>query len=288
VIVNLGFLQETMAQFKKELELAITTATFGNKEYENGWAAKDALIKSQRLIMLAHEATKVSLHEELERRGRRHEIYPPIGKPSPELKITGFIKAKKQDVVVLLDGDRPSLEKIKDGHLEGEVDEVGKAVSERSMVVGIRSQMSSVGKNFDTLMERAFAETLNLRLRLPGLVMGEVYLLPVVEYDDKKMKSNRIAFNKGSVPVEKFIRTFLAISGRPPAQNGHELYKYERTALVLVDFRKSPPKVYLDLDELKRDGHVSADFARDFHALSPRAFAAEFVKTHELRHPPRL
>ena len=84
---------------------------------------------------------------------------------------------------------------IKDGPLEVTINSIGKEQSENAIVIGVRSQLSSVEFFFDTLMERAFAETLNLRLRLPKLVMGEVYLLPVVEYDDQAMKENRIAWN---------------------------------------------------------------------------------------------
>ena len=72
--------------------------------------------------------------------------------------------------------------------------------------------MSSVAKNFDTLMERAFAETLNLRLRLPGLVMGEVYVPPIVEYDDVAMRTNRVAWKKKPIPVEKSIRRCPRVS----------------------------------------------------------------------------
>jgi len=43
-------------------------------------------------------------------------------------------------------------------------------------------------------MERAFAETLNLRLKYPSLIMGEIYLLAVREYDEQLMKQNRIAW----------------------------------------------------------------------------------------------
>jgi hypothetical protein len=278
-------LKEAVADFKVALETAITSRSYAGKLYSNGHAAKEALIKSQRLILRIHEVVKVSLHEELTKTGRKNSIFPPVGQSNPELLISGFIKAKKQDVVILFDDDLPRVEVIQEGLLAGTKDKVGKAESERSIVVGVRSQLSSVDKNFDTLMERTFAETLNLRLRLPKLVMGEVYLLPVVEYDIEAMRENRVAWESRPVKVDKFIRTFLGISGRKPQDFNDDLYKYERTSLILIDFQKTPPTVFLTLDELKEAGYLGSDYRADFHLLSPQGFASDLILKHRQRHP---
>ncbi len=43
--------------------------------------------------------------------------------------------------------------------------------------------------------------------------MGEVYLLPIEEFDEKEMEKNKIKFlNK--VAVEKFIKIFYSFSKR--------------------------------------------------------------------------
>lgn len=282
--MDLKLLQEAISNIKIELETAITSATFKGRTYENGQKAKEALIRSQGLILRIHEVVKSSLSQELEKSDRRYTVFPPLRQSSPELPITGFIKAKDQDVVVLFDDDSPTGEAITDGPLAGSYDVVGKAQSERSIVIGVRSQLSSVDKNFDTLMERAFAETLNLRLRLPKLVMGEVYLLPVVEYDDVAMIGNAIGWKRRSVNVEKYIRTFLAISGRTPESHDQDLYKYERSALVLVDFRQTPPRIFLTLDELKQAEYVRQDYNARFELLSPNIFAEEIIAIHRRRH----
>lgn len=283
--MNLQLLQQAINGMKQALEEAIETASFNGNDYDNGQRAKEALIRSQRLILPIHEVVKRSLAEELRIRQRRFEIHPPLGASAPELKISGFIKAKDQDVVVLFDGDAPLAEQIQDGPLAGEQDVVGRRQSERSIVIGVRSQMSSVAKNFDTLMERAFAETLNLRLRLPGLTMGEVYVLPVVEYDDAAMRNNNVAWKRRTVNVGKFVRTFLAITHREPKNVQQDLYKYERSALVLVDFRPAQPRIYLTLDELKHDGLVPETFRGNFAMLSPDGFARELLDMHAVRHP---
>lgn len=169
--MNLEKLGQAVCEMKGALEDAITSAKYRGKRFENGVEAKQALIRSQSLILRIHEVVKADLVDKIEAT-RSHSIHPPLGKSKPELKISGFIKAKDQDLVMLFDGDEARRETIADGPLKGDIDPVGRQQSERAVVVGVRSQMSSVAKNFDTLMERAFAETLNLRLRLPGLVMG--------------------------------------------------------------------------------------------------------------------
>jgi hypothetical protein len=241
--MNSRLLQQAVNGMKQNLEAAITSASFGLENYENGHAAKEALIRSQKPILPVHEVVKRSLAEELSKTRRQFDIHPPLNTTSPELRISGFIKAKKQDVVVLFDGAKPRAEPIRDGALVGERDVVGQRQSERSIIVGVRSQVSSVAKNFDTLMERAFAETLNLRLRLPAVTMGEVYVLAVYGYDNRLMKKNAVGWTPRPTSVGKFIKTFLAITDRLPQRTYTELYKYERSALVLVDFRPNSPKI---------------------------------------------
>ena len=188
--MNLILLQQAITEIKVELETAIQTATYNGKAYPSGLLAKEALIRSQNLILKVHEVVKISLLDEFSKYTTRFTIYPPLGQRSPEMSIMGLLKGKKQDVVVLFDDIIAAGGQISEGPLRGAFDELGKQRAEKSIVVGVRSQLSSINKNFDTLMERTFAETLNLRLRLPDLVMGDVYLLPVVEYNDISMKRN--------------------------------------------------------------------------------------------------
>lgn len=52
-----------------------------------------------------------------------------------------------------------------DGILKGERDKYGFEFTEHTLSVNVRSQLSSIAKNFDTLYERTFAEAINLHLR---------------------------------------------------------------------------------------------------------------------------
>lgn len=278
--MDISRLQKAVNEIKLELEQTIRTATY-NGPRANGQEAKQALIRSQNLILKIHEVVKISLKQELEKFPPQHyTIHPPLENRGPELAISGHIKSKKQDIVVLFGEKTPEI--IKDGPLEGALNSIGREQSENAIIIGVRSQLSSVGKNFDTLIERAMAEPLNLRLRLPKLVMGEVYLLPVVEYDDQEMKKNRIDWKTGYTPVEKFIKTFLALTHRN--MNAGDPHKYERSALIVVNFQQYPVQIFLTLQDLKKSGYISQDFKADFDLLSPINFAADIVSTHRKRH----
>jgi len=226
---------------------------------------------------------KISLNESLEKEGfKDFSIHPPIDKSSPEKDVWGFLKKKKQDVVVLFEKEKEEV--IEEGPLKGTKDLLGKNATKYSIVIGIRSQLSSVGKNTDTLMERAFAETFNLRLRHPYLVMGEVYMLIVKEYDEQAMKENRIEFKDKYSKVEKYISIFNAMSGRNNYDQLLDSYKYENSALLLVDFSREPAKIYTNLKELKEDGIVSQAFSEDFSLLAPQYFVNNLIKAYKKRH----
>lgn len=93
-------------------------------------------------------------------------IYPPIGSSSPEIKIKGFLKSKNQDVAIIPTEQLVALTNTTSPEVE------------KVLSVNIRSQLSSLSKNIDTLYERTFAEALNLHLSYPKQCLGEVYLIP--------------------------------------------------------------------------------------------------------------
>lgn len=283
--MNIGLLKDALSVMKRELEASITSAEYNGRSYENGQRAKEALIRSQSLIQNLHEVVKVSVYDEILRREKRFAVFPDLGRTSPELKLYGLIKGKNQDLV-FLPSDIPSAQTmISDGPLKYVIDPIGEIRLGRAIVIGVRSQLSSVDNNFDTLMERAFAETLNLRLRIPEIVMGEVYLLPVIEYNKHAMLQNTVAWTDNVVQVEKFISTFLGISGRTNNISQIELYKYDRSALVLVDFRDSPPTVLLTTDDLRQRGLIPRNSQIDFTSLSPSRFAEDIVGAYVERFP---
>ena len=282
--MNRTLLRNAIAEIKEAMRQVITTASYGDRTYDTGLSAKTGLIRSESLIQRIHEVTKQSLHSELNFREIEHEIHPPLGAKSPELTVWGLLKKKKQDIVILAGNMEAEPELIQVGPLAGQMDELGRRVTNQSIVIGVRSQLSSIAKNFDTLMERTFAETINLRFRHPRLVMGEVYLLAVKDYDEQLMKENRVGWKNEYTNVERFISIFNSMSGRDDYEDVNEFYRYERCVLLLVDFSLEPPKVYETLDELRADGIVGANFNQNFYRLSPTNFSQDLVHAYMRRH----
>ena len=201
-------IQLCVNNIKENLETAVRTACFDGKHYDSGLQAKEALIRSQRLINFLHEAVKTSINAFGIDESR---ILPPIGQQSPEMKIAGFLKQKDQDVCVIPLNMTPSRRSIDWGPLRFEAnafDDYGQEYSERTLVINVRSQLSSVAKNTDTLFERTFAESVNLHKVYPQMVLGEVYMIPVFEYDDESMKQNRIKFKTKHTNIEKYVSFF--------------------------------------------------------------------------------
>lgn len=259
-------IQRCVNNIKRTLETVVHTACFDGRPYNSGVQAKEALIRSQRLINLLHEAVKESIHAFGIDASR---IFPPIGQQSPEMKIAGFLKQKDQDICVTPSGITPSRRSIDWGPLRFEADafdEYGQEYSERTLVINVRSQLSSVRKNTDTLFERTFAESVNLHKVYPKMVLGEVYMIPVFEYDDEAMKQNQIAFKQKHTNIEKYISFFTAINNRNSASD--DISKYEKVALLIVDFSKNDPVVYSNTNQLVQDRLVRPAFPLELNELA--------------------
>lgn len=258
-------IHQILLQIKKDFDRAITTAQFNGNTYANGNKAKEALIRSQKIINLIHEFVKSDF---VNCGVLPQMIFPPVGSSNPEIKIKGFLKSKNQDVTIipnksqitLSDTDSPNNEKI--------------------LSVNIRSQLSSLAKNIDTLYERTFAEALNLHLSYPRQCLGEVYLIPTHEYDDKAMLRNKVVFKSVS-KIESYIRMFQAINNRRDTDK--DGYKYERVCLLIVDFREKNPKLYSTIDELKKDGLVPQDSNVTLENLTSKNVARDLLAVYRSR-----
>jgi len=236
-------LEKALSSTRSILVDAITTASYKGKKKSNGQEAKNAAIRSSEPINQIHQLIRDSIREELILRGVNSKIWPPHGS-KPELKVTGLLKSKKQDVSVTIIDHKS--ETITTGANIGETDRVGLEATNSALVIGIRSQLSSVDKNFDTLAERAFAETLNLRLRAPKITIGEVYVLPVQEFDDESLKKNIVGFKKKNINASKFVSFFESISRKLVEDKTSSIYKYDGTALIIADFKSEKVKVLWD------------------------------------------
>ena len=160
----------------------------------------------------------------------------------------------------------------------------GKTFTESVLTVNVRSQLSSIDKNFDTLYERTFAESLNLHLRNPKMVLGEVYLIPVKEYDETEKKKGIISFN--AINIEKYIKAFQAINSR--INSTDKKYKYERCCLLIVDFDRAVPKIYNTTNELIQDGILSATTTVSLTNLDYPNFINDIMQIYNTRFPSNI
>lgn len=269
------FIDEQLLKFKQLIENAIITG---------GSQGKESIIRSSKLINLIHDAVK---YEFINRGVKEYNIYPPFGESKPELKIAGFLKQKDQDICIVPN----NIEKIKTyinwGPLayQNKIDPYGYEYSTNTLVINVRSQMSSLAKNADTLYERTFAEALNLHMRYPKMVLGEVYLIPVHEYDDDLVKESKVGFKSSRTDLEKYISFFASINNRKFEADGHdEDYAYERCALLIVDFNREQPFLFSSSKELKQAGLLAADFDIEYADLNFQNFVEDIINIYSFRY----
>ncbi len=210
------------------------------EEYENAIinGLKTEKIRSQGIIKLLHEYVARELMRNGIPKNWIHHSAP----------IHGFPKTKEQDILV-----EPPMGIIRKGNRSIHVGPL--------MSINIRSQLSSIEKNYDTLYERLFAEALNIHNRFPFMVLGYVYLLPLVGYDVEASNRNEIKFGE-YYNLEKYIVSFSRINGR--RHPSEDSWKYERICLLLVDFEESPPQIVEDNSYLVNKNRISEDFAKKY------------------------
>ncbi|MBI1782742.1 MAG: restriction endonuclease [Sphingobacteriales bacterium] len=264
-------LQEALNAIKSVLEETIAELA------EDG---KTALIRSQKPIKIIHEVVKTSL---INFGVNPNNIKPNLGASAGELKLAGFLKKKDQDICVVPNGITAIEETMTDGLLAGQQDEFGLALTGHTISINVRSQLSSLGNNIDTLYERTFAEALNLHMRCPSMCLGEVYMIPVYEYDKHEAQSKRVDWVNAMSPIETYIKAFSAINSRTNVAD--EFYKYERVCLLIVDFSEDIPKVYNTDAELKADGLIPNNSTASITHLNYNSFVAELMATYSARFP---
>ena len=267
----MAFIDDQLLEFKNRIEESIM---------DGGTKGKESMIRSSSLINLIHDAVKMGfINEGVD----PNCIYPPLYNTKPELKLAGFLKQKDQDICIILKNISRVPTHIDWGPLafENKTDSYGFEFTTNTLIVNVRSQMSSLTKNSDTLFERTFAEAENLHKRYPHAVLGEVYLIPVHEYDDILVKQHQVGFKRKQTNVEKYISFFNSINNRP--DNG-EYYAYERCALLVVDFSKRQPYLYSNSDELKCDGIISPDFDIEYSGLNFQNFFYDILSVYEDRY----
>jgi hypothetical protein len=257
-------LQDCVNNIKTTVENAITT---------NGTAGKTSIIRSQGVINMLHEVVKTSL---IQSGVNPTLIHPPLGQSNGERTLAGFLKFKKQDICVF-PNNKPQLREPLDFnglYATGVSEPYGELFTEHILSVNVRSQLSSIGNNIDTMYERTYAEPLNLHRRLPKMVLGEVYLLSVRELNSAQVALRNVAYKTHTASVgryiERYIKGFAALNMRNSQRDDD--FKYERVALILADFSQTPVKIYNNNAELIADGILPAGSTANMANLSYDGF----------------
>ena len=146
----------------------------------------------------------------------------------------------------------------------------------------IIAAFSNLGCDFDTLYERTFAEALNFHLRSPRMVLGEVYMIILKEYNSDAAANHQVAFNNSEY-IEKYILAFQALNDRINIED--PLYKYERIALLIVDFSQPMPKLYNTTQELIQDGLLNPNSVANIDRLSFPTFIQDLFNIYQTRFP---
>lgn len=265
-------LQDAATNFCKALQHAITTATYDGKQYENGAKAKEALIRSQSLIQIFHEALKIMINQRLCDKNDSilsqfdWTVTPQVGRTSPELKIFGALKAKDQDITF-----------TRMPFQAEEKDQVGFEASNSAIICGVRSQMSSIEKNFDTLMERAIAEAVNLNYRFPQVTLVELYVIPLQELHTPSALKNEYHTQPKNINIGKFINQFYSTT-----YNGIEAkkeYMVDACCLLIIDLNNHG-RIIENIDDLIRLG-ASKEICNKFQLLAPDNFIDRIIARYK-------
>lgn len=142
------------------------------------------------------------------------------------------------------------------------------------VLVGVRSQMSSVGKNVLTYYQDIVGEAISLQERYPMTIHSYAYLHPLSYREDKpatkKHPARTVTMNTN---FDRYSKMYRAITGRDD-----KFYRvlsgiYDQFAYLVVDFEKAPAELR---DDLVQSAVPDTD-------LSITTFVDRIVETYKRR-----
>lgn len=166
-------------------------------------------VRSQELIKTLHHKLAIDLYKHLSDKAKNDGV-----RVIEEASIYGSYKRKDVDIAVVDPNNGPLI------------------------TIGVRSQMSSVGKNVLTYYQDIIGECISLQERFPMTTMGYAYLHPLYFVD--KGKTIR-------TDVERYAQLYSSISDRDDRLYKNQLGVYDHFAYAVVDFNKDSPKLRDDI-----------------------------------------
>lgn len=115
------------------------------------------------------------------------------------------------------------------------------------------------------------------------MCLGEVYMIPVFEYDTKAAQKNEVKFSERVGNLEKYLFAFNAIAERGDSTIDH--FKYEKVCLLIVDFSKEIPKLYSSDQQLKADNLIPQNSTASIANLTFEQFIPSLLQIHRQRFP---
>lgn len=191
-------------------------------------------VRSQKFIKTLHGYIAEEMEARLTARARKEGI-----QVLQEESIHGAFKAKDMDVAVI----HP-----KNGPL---------------MLVGVRSQMSSIGKNALTYYQDILGECKGLQEKFPSAIYGYVYLHP--------LRSIKPGLEKENIRHDRWAKLYASFTGRKEAKDTSG--KFDQFAYMVVDFNPTGIKL---MDELIHEAVPTVDMAVS-------TFVDRMVKTYQER-----
>lgn len=106
-------------------------------------------------------------------------------------------------------------------------------------LIGVRSQMSSIGKNVLTYYEGIVGECISLQERFPMSTHGYIYLHPLTAIKQGKESEH--------IDHARYARMYAAITGRTGPNYKTQRGVFDEFAYLVVDFEQSPPHLRDDI-----------------------------------------
>lgn len=102
------------------------------------------------------------------------------------------------------------------------------------LIVDVRSQMTSIGKNFNNYIRMKAGEVESIHEQFPSCSVGLVYLHPLSDLPTKKPVGPVGSFNYEAASNQLFFKI---------RRTDTQLTKYENVAYCVIDFNANPPEL---------------------------------------------
>lgn len=165
-------------------------------------------VRSQGFIQMLHQYIEDDMESRISPSGKNNGL-----RVVREAGIYGSYKKKNEDIAVIDPINGPL------------------------MTIGVRSQMSSVGKNALTYYQDIIGECIGLQQRFPMTTMGYVYLHPYRELIAERKVPDH----------QRWAKLYASIGERDNKLYRSQVGCYDQFAYLIVDFEADEPRVRDDI-----------------------------------------